>query len=407
MHIVLVCREYVGSSRAGGIASYLEEISKAYIDLDHKVTIVTASEDTRVDCIENINSSLTIIRVAGGDFINPNIEHQNLINRFRFLYRFKSYRRRLRNVIMSIPNADVIEVADYGAEGLYLQDIGVPVVLRLHSPLSLDIRTLTKARNKIINIPRYLGVRAEEIVFDNAQYISSCSEVLLSWVRDSMNINPRLTSVVNNPINTKNRSVNSDNSKDLTIFYGGTICETKGVGDLIDASKILRAKGVNIKLELAGKGGVYYNLLKKKALKNNWTWITFLGKLNREEMFIRYKSSTLCCFPSWWENMPMVCLEAMGVGAIVIASSSGGAKEIISDSINGFIIDRKNPKMLADCIERVLSMDKKILSDISSKAKQHIRSNFNPPLIATQMLSFYKTVIDDSKSNIYISSSTK
>lgn len=401
MHIVLVCREYIGSLRAGGIASYLEEISRAYINLGHKVTIVTASDDTRKDSIEEISSSFKIIRIKGGDFINPKIEHQNLVNRFRFLYRFRSYRKRLRNIITSISNIDIIEVPDYGAEGLYLQNLGIPVVLRLHSPLLLDIRTLRKYTPSFFNISSYINVKAENVIFKNVKYISSCSSALFAWVRENLQISPRLTSIVHNPINVNmdNLAVNANKNNDLIIFYGGTICETKGVGDLIDACKIVRDQGIDIKLELAGKGGDFYSFIKRKALKNNWSWMSFLGKISREEMFNRYANATICCFPSWWDTMPMVCLESMAVGAIVIASSSGGAKEIITDSLNGFIVERKNPKLLAECIQRVLSLDKKTLSDISINAKQRIQTNFNSQLIAKQMILFYQNVISDFKSH--------
>ena len=47
MHIVLVCREYVGSARGGGIGSYMQEIARAYIAKGHRVTVVTASDNTK------------------------------------------------------------------------------------------------------------------------------------------------------------------------------------------------------------------------------------------------------------------------------------------------------------------------------------------------------------------------
>ena len=398
MHIVLVCREYIGSSRAGGIASYLQEISNAYIKLGHRVTVVTASEDTRKREVEKINDSLTIFRVDGGDFLNSSIEKNSFTNRFRFFYRFKSYRRKVYKIISSIKDADVVEVADYGAEGLYLDKLNIPVVLRLHTPMSLDIATLNKTKLHIKNFPFFQSYKAERRIYRKAKYISSCSSALLEWVKKNLDISPRLVSVVNNPINVMENIPQHEYNDSLTIFYGGTICDTKGVGDLVAACLILREKNINVNLKLAGKGGSYYEALKVKAETKHWNWISFLGKLNRNEMYQHYASAAICCFPSWWENMPMVCLEAMSVGAIVIASSSGGAKEIISDSVNGFIVDRKNPEMLADCIEKVLQMDKASLEKISMNARNRIKNDFNPQFIASKLLSFYSDAIKDFKS---------
>lgn len=394
MHIVLVCREYVGSFRAGGIASYLQEMAIAYSKLNHRVTIITASENTSEESVEEIANSITVIKLSGGDFINPRVEKQTLLRCFRFLYRFYSYRKRIRKKIIELKDIDIIEVADYGAEGLYLQNIGIPVVLRTHTPLSLDIPTLTRCKPKVSDVIRYLGLKAENKIFKEAQYISSCSKALLDWLEANMGINPKLTSVVKNPSSI--RVLPDKSSKQShSIFYGGTICESKGVGDLIEACIILRNKGIPVKLELAGKGGRYYNQLLKRVKDHNWNWITFLGKLPREEMFSKYASSYICCFPSWWENMPMVCIEAMSVGAVVIASSSGGAKEIINDSEDGFIVERKNPQQLAACIEKVFSLKSDDFAKIGEKAEAHIRSNFTPAVIANEMLDFYSDVIDD------------
>lgn len=401
MHIVLVCREYIGSSRAGGIASYLQEIAYSYIELGHLVTIITASEDTRVEDCKEIRKNLHVISINGGDFINPNIEKTTIFRRFRFLYRFNSYRKHIKNTILKINNKlpiDIIEVADYGAESLYLNDLGIPVVLRLHTPLTLDIPTL-KARGKSIFYPlTYKGLAAEEKVFANAKYICSCSNALLEWVHDNIEIHPNISAVVNNPVKIPGIKINHINNDKPVIFYGGTICETKGVGDLITACQLLRSKGIDIQLRLAGKGGKYCTNLQHKTIRNNWDWISFLGKIDRQQMYEQYVSATACCFPSWWENMPMVCLEAMGVGAIVVASTSGGAKEIVQDSINGFLVDRKSPNQLADCIERIIKMDEPERSDISNNARARINNYYSPTVIAKQMLLFYDRTIADASS---------
>ena len=50
--------------------------------------------------------------------------------------------------------------------------------------------------------------------------------------------------------------------------------------------------------------------------------------------------------------MPMVCLEAMMCKGLVIGSTSGGMNEIIEDGVNGYLVPRKSPVQLAECIEK-------------------------------------------------------
>ena len=57
MHIVYISQEFPPSKRAGGIASYVKEIADGMIRLGHQVTIVTASDDTRIssDTVEDLS----------------------------------------------------------------------------------------------------------------------------------------------------------------------------------------------------------------------------------------------------------------------------------------------------------------------------------------------------------------
>ena len=140
MHIVFVSREYPPTKRGGGIASYVYDMATYYANSGHKVTVIAASDDTREesDLIEN---GVRVIRLSKGDFIIPTIEETNLFNKLRCVYRFYSYRLKIRETILSLKNVDIIEVAEYGAESYYLHNINIPVVVRLHTPASLDRST--------------------------------------------------------------------------------------------------------------------------------------------------------------------------------------------------------------------------------------------------------------------------
>lgn len=396
MHIVLVCREFVGSVRAGGIGSYMEEIAKEYVAMGHKVTVVTASDDTRHQSTY-LRDGYTVISLSGGDFFCQGVESGSKLKKLRLLYRFHSYRRKLRKVIAGIEDVDIVEVADYGAEALYLHNIDVPVVVRLHTPLSLSLSNLNRIMPSPKDFRRYFGLKAEARIFRNAKYITSCSQSLLDWLTDNFELNPRAVAVIRNPVKTPAVDGDTVGSKGMSIFYAGTITETKGVGDLLNACRILREKGLNISLRLAGKGGSYCDRLRQELESGNADWCEFLGKLPREEVYRQYMSASVCCFPSWWENMPMVVLESMSLGAIVVSTDAGGTKEIIHDGSDGFLVPRKSPERLADALERALTLDEKQKREMKERARNEIRKNYNPRLIATQMIAFFERVIEDFK----------
>jgi len=396
MHIILVCREFVGSARSGGIGSYMEEIAKAYVDMGHKATIVTASDDTRMESI-CIRDGYTVMSLSGGDFFCQGAEPGSKFKKLRLLYRFHSYRKKLKRIIAGIKDADIVEVADYGAEALYLNGLDVPVVIRLHTPLSLSRANLSRLIPHFTDFRRYFGLKAEARIFKNTHYITSCSQSLLYWLKENFHLSAHLSQVIKNPVKIPEIADQSSLGGPSTIFYAGTISETKGVGDLIEACRLMRSQGVDVTLKLAGKGGTYCDYLKKRLDEEGATWCEFLGKLPREEVYRHYSTAAVCCFPSWWENMPMVVLESMALGAIVVSTTAGGTKEIIHDGIDGFLVPPKSPEQLADALGHALTLDENQKRTMKEMAKKEIRQNYNPRLIATQMIEFFERVIKDSK----------
>ena len=175
----------------------------------------------------------------------------------------------------------------------------------------------------------------------------------------------------------------------------GTVCDWKGCGDLADACKLLadsREIG-EIQLDLVGKTGAYADELNAKYGKEKWFHL--IGKLPREEVMKRYAQADVVCFPSWWENMPMVCIEAMLSGAVVIGSNSGGMSEIIEDGKSGFLLSPRNRQTLAEKIKEVCLLKERQKMDIRKEANKRIEHVFSMNVILPQIADYYNTVIKD------------
>ena len=101
MHICFVCREYPPSLRGGGIASYIKEVAHGLHDAGHRVTVIAASDDTRLSSDED-DEGVRVIRLSGGDFLIPQVEGNSLLKKFRMFYRFYAYRKRIRENILAL-----------------------------------------------------------------------------------------------------------------------------------------------------------------------------------------------------------------------------------------------------------------------------------------------------------------
>lgn len=394
MHIVYVSREYPPSHRGGGIASYLKIMAEGFASKGHKVTVIAASDDTRDDSDEYVNG-VRVIRLSGGDFLIHDSEPgASKLSKLRFLYRFHAYRKKVRDIVKTIGKIDVIEVAEYGAEGLYLNELGIPIVFRLHTPALLDHNNFSQQKLSFANcLYYYAGKKELDLLKEKARFITSCSTSLKEWAIKYAGVTPDKVKVIYNPLQSDFITSDDENPVILsnTVFFAGTICDWKGAGNLVEACRILNDVSRGVSLEMAGKTGAYGESL--KAHYQNCDWLHILGKLPQSELKKHYSTSSVVCFPSWWENMPMVCIEAMAQGAVVIGSNSGGMAEIIEDGKSGFLLPPKNPQLWADKIREVLSMPNVRRREISLNAKVRIQNVFSLDKILDDTISYYDYAI--------------
>lgn len=398
MHIVYVCREYPPSLRGGGIASYIKEMAHGLCRAGHQVTVVCASDDTREESVYK-DGDVNIIRLKGGDFIIPQVEKGTLVRRFRPFYRFFSYRRRILRTIKQLKNVDIIEVPEYGAESYYLHSLNIPVVIRLHTPMLLNHDDFSLYRPNRGNLHYYWQGRQELNEIKKAKHITSCSTSLKEWIVKYTHVPSEKIKVVYNPIQVgsceecKHTKVKN---KKKQILFAGTICDWKGCGDLAEACRMLSERtDWDFRLDLIGKTGAYADELQRKY--GQYKWLNIVGKIPREELMQRYTEADVVCFPSWWENMPMVCIEAMLCGGIVIGSNSGGMSEIIEDGKNGFLINPHNSAHICSKIDCVLNMPNNKLMSISKHAQETVQQKFSCQIILNEMVGFYQECIKNYK----------
>lgn len=399
MHIVYVCREYVPSLRGGGIASYIKEMAKAFVDAGHKVTVVCASDDTRVSS-DTIIDGVRVIRLSGGDFVIPQVEAKRGYRALRPLYRFYSYREKIVEVLKSLPNVDIVEVADYGAENWYFDQVDVPVVLRLHAP-GFVLNKITNPEQKFKLKDRlFKSLRDKErMMVSKARYITSCSEALKRIINKELNFDEGRITVVRNPIQVdrweyKERVFKLINGA-IKLLLAGTITPLKGGEDLIAACDILQNQGVKVQLTMVGKESTFAEMLREKYADKDW--LDVRGPVARDVLMQMYDEVDVVCAPSWFENMPMVCIEAMLKGSILVASNAGGIPEVIIDGETGFMVDAHCPEQLADKIQFAANMSVERKAEIAKAARKRIEENFSMTKILREMTEYYEYVINDYK----------
>jgi glycosyltransferase involved in cell wall biosynthesis len=162
------------------------------------------------------------------------------------------------------------------------------------------------------------------------------------------------------------------------ITTAGRIMKSKGHGVIVDAmAEVVRHLPKALFLfagaPFHGEAGFGKDLRRRIDESSLSVHAKFLGF--RDDMESIFAASDIVVQASQEPDaFPTVVLEAMAAGCIVIASDIGGAREIISDGVNGFLVPPGEPRELAKKIINVVKTGS--TSAIAQVAQQTIMSRF-------------------------------
>lgn len=132
----------------------------------------------------------------------------------------------------------------------------------------------------------------------------------------------------------------------------GRLSEQKGQIYFIEAAKNVITQYNNVYFFIIGSGEDEEKLREKIKDLNLEDKIFMLGY--RKDVKSLMKQSDIICLSSLWEGLPLVPIEAISLGKIVVATDVGGTCEIIQDGFNGYICQKRSSKELSNCIINAL-----------------------------------------------------
>jgi glycosyltransferase involved in cell wall biosynthesis len=96
--------------------------------------------------------------------------------------------------------------------------------------------------------------------------------------------------------------------------------------------------------------------------------VAFTGRLPDDAVADRLAASHLLAVPSLYEGLGLVYLEAMAFGVPALATTAGGASEVVTDGENGVLVPPDDPPAVADAVRR-LADDPDRLAEMSAAAR--------------------------------------
>ena len=193
-------------------------------------------------------------------------------------------------------------------------------------------------------------------------------------------VNDQKITIIYNGINgtfpQKAHSWQEKNTERKRVIIGtaGRLSQEKGQEWLINMAGLLKDKGLDFSLHIAGEGPLRESLIRKSRALDLAEHIRFIGFVENMEEF--YSSLDLFVLNSSWEGCSNVILEAMAQGLPVVAFNNSSIPEMVKDQVNGFLVKNGDSRDLAEKVARLIS-DASLRKKFGEAGNQLVREKYN------------------------------
>ena len=178
----------------------------------------------------------------------------------------------------------------------------------------------------------------------------------------------------------------------IVVMLASRMLWEKGVGEFVEAARLLRAEQVHARFVLVGDSDGDNPAAIPTAQLEAWNRsnaVEWWGK--RDDMPGVFAASHIVCLPSYREGVPKVLIEAAACGRPIVTSDSPGCREIVRNNENGLLVPVRDPLALAQAL-RVLIQDPSLRRRMGARGREIVRKEFTVDQVVGETLALYKAL---------------
>ncbi len=163
----------------------------------------------------------------------------------------------------------------------------------------------------------------------------------------------------------------------------------KGIGELAEAARILRERGLGVRVRLIGDPDVSNPSTIDPAQLSAWVdegLVEHLGR--RSDIPEQLAACHIACLPSYREGAPLSLIEAAASGRPIVTTDVPGCREIVRDGDNGFLVPVRDGVALAAALERLIT-DASLRARMGARSRERALAEWSRAHVAGETLRVY------------------
>ena len=186
----------------------------------------------------------------------------------------------------------------------------------------------------------------------------------------------------------------SDPRAPLRLLYMGRLVRTKGLFETLQAVRLLRNRGVETHLTIAGSGPIEQELRQRAQTLHIEDLTTFAGAVFGERKMELLRQGEVALLPSYHlEGLPYALLEGMAAGQAPIVTRIGATPEVVHENVHGLFVPPRDPEALARAIG-ALAADRAKLARMGAASRQRVATDYSVERLAADFTALYRSLIE-------------
>ncbi len=173
------------------------------------------------------------------------------------------------------------------------------------------------------------------------------------------------------------RSGRSPDSATRFLFVGRLLGD-KGVRELVEASRLIRARYPHVRSQLLGFVDAENRTAITRAELDSWVAegaIEYLG--TAEDVRPHLAAADAVVLPSYREGLPRSLLEAAAMAKPLIATNVPGNRSLVEDGVNGLLCKARSAASLAEAMERFIFLPMADRDALGQRAREKVVEGFS------------------------------
>lgn len=177
------------------------------------------------------------------------------------------------------------------------------------------------------------------------------------------------------------------------VLFPARLLADKGVFEFVQASVLLRAKGIPARFVLAGMVDSANPTSLSQGQLNEWVSEGVVEHWGyRTDMPQVIARANLVVLPSYREGLPKVLLEAAAAGRAVVTTDVPGCRDAIEPGVTGLLVPVRDAESLALAIEHLLA-NPELRTSMGLAGRQLAEKEFDVGAVVDKHLAIYQRLL--------------